>query len=510
MKKLLFVVALATTSIAFAQKKSSPLSFAKTISAGDLKKHLYIIAAPDMEGRETATDGQRKAASYIEQQFRSLGLQPGSNASYQMGFPVYRDSVLSTQLKTNDKLWALNQDFQPMTYWQPNSATSYFSNVIVVGHGIVDSAYDDYSGLDVRGKLVMILEGVPQGFKSSKTGLMSPASTLGKLIAAREKGAAAVLMFASNFPRRVMPALGNMYVDLYRDIQSPNIFMISEKVAEAIIGTDWNGMKEKSKKEKVPAKEYTANIFLEYQKKVQFLESTNVLGFLEGTDKKDELVVITAHYDHLGKRDTAIYYGADDDGSGTVAVIEIAEAFVKAKAAGKGPRRSILFMTVSGEEKGLWGSKYYVENPEFKLDKTTVNLNIDMIGRIDPNRKKGDSSNYVYVVGDDKISSDLKPVSESTNKMFTKLELDYKFNDPDDPERIYYRSDHYNFARMGVPIIFYFDGIHKDYHRTSDTPDKINYDLLQKRTQLVFYTAWEMANRETMLKRDRPLQKREF
>jgi Zn-dependent M28 family amino/carboxypeptidase len=128
-----------------------------------------------------------------------------------------------------------------------------------------------------------------------------------------------------------------------------------------------------------------------------------------------------------------------------------------------------------------------------------------MIGRIDPNRKKGDSTNYVYVVGDDKLSSELKPISESQNKKYTKLELDYKFNDPKDPERIYYRSDHYNFARKGVPIIFYFDGIHKDYHRPTDTPDKINYDILEKRARLVFYTAWDMANRDEMLKRDIPL-----
>ena len=159
-------------------------------------------------------------------------------------------------------------------------------------------------------------------------------------------------------------------------------------------------------------------------------------------------------------------------------------------------------MTVSGEEKGLWGSAYYGANPIYPLEKTTADLNIDMIGRIDPKRKVGDSTNYVYVVGDDKLSSDLRIISEAQNKKFTKLELDYKFNDPNDTERIYYRSDHYNFARYGVPIIFYFNGTHADYHRPTDTPDKINYDLLEKRAKLVFYTAWEMANRNEMLKRD--------
>jgi Zn-dependent M28 family amino/carboxypeptidase len=228
------------------------------------------------------------------------------------------------------------------------------------------------------------------------------------------------------------------------------------------------------------------------------------LGFLEGTDLKDQLLVVSAHYDHLGKRDSVIYFGADDDGSGTVSLLELAAAFSKAKAAGKGPRRSILFLANSGEEKGLWGSEFYTDHPLYPLDKTTANLNIDMIGRKDPNRKQGDSNNYIYIVGDDKLSTDLHSISVSTNEKYTGLELDYKFNDPKDPLRIYYRSDHYNFARKGVPIIFYFDGIHADYHLPTDTPDKINYDLMEKRARLVFYTAWEMANRDDMLKRDLP------
>jgi len=235
------------------------------------------------------------------------------------------------------------------------------------------------------------------------------------------------------------------------------------------------------------------------------LQASDVLGFLPGTDLKDQIVVISAHMDHLGKRNGEIYYGADDDGSGTVSVLELASAFAKARDAGKGPRRSILFLANSGEEEGLWGSAFYTDHPTYPLDHTTVDLNIDMIGRIDPHRNYGDSMNYVYVVGSDKLSTDLKPISEGTNKKYTKLELDYKFDDPKDPERIYYRSDHFNFARKGVPIIFYFDGIHADYHRPTDTPDKIDYDLLAKRGQLVFYTAWDMANRNDMLKRDIPL-----
>ena len=234
-----------------------------------------------------------------------------------------------------------------------------------------------------------------------------------------------------------------------------------------------------------------------------------MLGLLEGTDKKDEYVVITSHYDHVGKRnDTTIYYGADDDGSGTVGILELAEAFAKAKAAGKGPRRSILFMTVSGEEKGLWGSEYYTNHAVFPLEKTVVDLNIDMIGRIgEEYLKDKDSVNYVYVIGDDKLSTDLTPITEAVNSKYSKMKLDRKYNDPNDKNRFYYRSDHYNFAEKGVPVIFYFNGVHADYHKPTDTPDKINYKLMAKRGQFVFYTAWEMANRNDMLKRDLKLEK---
>jgi len=180
----------------------------------------------------------------------------------------------------------------------------------------------------------------------------------------------------------------------------------------------------------------------------------------------------------------------------------MAKAFAKAKQDGNGPRRTVVFMTVSGEEKGLWGSEYYSDHPVFPLEKTTVDLNTDMIGRIDPNRKYGDSTNYIYVIGNDKLSTDLDPISKAVNEHYAKLELDYKFNDPDDPERIYYRSDHYNFAKKGVPIIFFFDGIHKDYHKPTDTVDKINFDIMEKRVRFIFLTAWQMANRDKMLKRD--------
>ena len=226
---------------------------------------------------------------------------------------------------------------------------------------------------------------------------------------------------------------------------------------------------------------------------------------LPGTDKKDEYVFVTGHYDHLGKQGNVIYYGADDDGSGTTSVLQIANAFAEAKKNGNGPRRTMVFMTVSGEEKGLWGSEYYTDHPVFPLNKTSVDLNIDMVGRIDPGYK-GDSLNYVYTIGEDKLSSDLLSVSDSVNKKYINMQLDRRFNDPKDPNRFYYRSDHYNFAKNGVPVIFYFNGVHADYHKPTDTIDKINFNLMAKRDKLVFYTAWAMANRDEMMKRDIPLK----
>ena len=500
MKLFLTALVLMTSQAIIAQKAVNPTPFANTITTDDLKKHLYIVAGKEMEGRETATEGQRKAAAYIESQFKQLGLLPGNNGSYQMHFPVFQDSLAGAALEVNGTA------FTPAIDFTVNTSSSYSANllageVVFVGYGISDSTRDDYKDVNVRGKVVLILAGSPP--PSPNANARPRFNNIFE--AAQKNGAIAILQVQGGFPRRPVSARSGQYLQGYRRSILPNLFTISDKVAEAIMGADYAAAKQAMQAGNPVAKAYAADLHLEINKVTTRISSSNVLGILEGSDKKDEYVFITAHYDHLGKRDTVIYYGADDDGSGTVSVLELAEAFVKAKQAGKGPRRSIVFMTVSGEEKGLWGSAYYGDHPSLPLDKTTVDLNIDMIGRIDPKRTAGDSTNYVYVVGDDKLSSDLRPISEGMNKKYTKLELDYKFNDPKDPQQIYYRSDHYNFARKGVPIIFYFDGIHNDYHRPTDTPDKINYDLLAKRAKLVFYTAWDMANRNDMLKRDIPL-----
>tara|TARA_B100000809_G_scaffold249300_2_gene280457 strand:- start:27482 stop:28489 length:1008 start_codon:yes stop_codon:yes gene_type:complete len=222
--------------------------------------------------------------------------------------------------------------------------------------------------------------------------------------------------------------------------------------------------------------------------------SENVVAYIKGSEFPEEIIVISAHYDHLGTKGDEIFNGADDDGSGTVAVLEIAEAFQLAADNADGPKRSILFLNLTAEEKGLYGSQWYVENPLFPLERHVANLNIDMIGRVDDAHKN--NRNYVYLIGSDKLSIELHKVSEQINDKYVHLNLDYTYNDEDDPNRFYYRSDHYNFAKNNIPVIFYFNGVHADYHKSTDTAEKINYEMLTKRTKLVFHTAWEIANRQ--------------
>lgn len=240
--------------------------------------------------------------------------------------------------------------------------------------------------------------------------------------------------------------------------------------------------------QKVPA------AYLNAKKNENLADSENIWAYIEGSEKPNEVIVISAHYDHVGMKNGEVYNGADDDGSGTVALLEIAQAFKIAKKEGNGPKRSVLILHVTGEEHGLHGSRFYSENPLFPLANTITDINIDMIGRRDELHK--DSNNYVYLIGSDYLSTDLYNICEEANKNYVNLFLDYKFNDRTDPNRFYYRSDHYNFAKNGIPSVFLFNGVHADYHKATDEVDKIEFDALTKRTQLAFAIAWELANRE--------------
>ncbi len=494
--------------------------YGTTITAADLKKHLTIIASDEFEGRETGTEGQRKAAAYIENQFKQMGLNSAVALNgYQQMYPLYQDSI-SSELTVNKKKAVYGTDYICSAASSENG-TSKATKIIFVGYGIDDTNYSDYTSIDIKGKIVVFFLGEPKKegkYFIAASGRYSKWTYPGlaaKLATAKAKGAVGAFVINSTqetFNQSFVDnsKKTNFYFPHKNEGKPVNYAQLSHAYAKSIIGNNFDTLLKQAKASLV----FTTNWLTESKVKVQFnytkfrttVNASNVIGIVEGSDKKDEYVFCTAHYDHLGKHDGKIYYGADDDGSGTCGVIEMAEAFAKAKAAGHGPRRTIVFMTVSGEEKGLWGSEYYSDHPVFPLEKTTVDLNTDMVGRVDTERKTGDTLNYVYVIGHNKLSSDLPGINEGANDKYTQLVLDYKFDDPADKERIYYRSDHYNFARKGVPVLFFYDGMLKaDYHKPTDTVDKINFKLYEKRVRMIFYTAWEIANREDMLKRDIPL-----
>lgn len=228
--------------------------------------------------------------------------------------------------------------------------------------------------------------------------------------------------------------------------------------------------------------------------------SENVIAFIEGSDYTDEYIIIGAHLDHEGIVDEQIYYGADDNASGTAAVMEIAQAFKLAAQNGYPPKRNIIFLHVTAEEVGLQGSRYYTENPLVPLEQTTAMLNIDMIGRTDYKHEATDD--YLYLIGVNRHSNELKFIAEKANGLATNLDLDYRYNEENESNRYYYRSDHYNFAQHNIPVIFFFNGEHLDYHKPTDTEDKINYQLLEKRSKYIFTVAWYLANMDHKMELD--------
>ncbi|RZK26632.1 MAG: GxxExxY protein, partial [Hymenobacter sp.] len=350
---------------------------------------------------------------------------------------------------------------------------------VFVGYGIEQGNYSDYAGRDVKGKDLVILLGEPStpegGPVLSTDGNPTKwgVDFRAKAALAAQKGARSVFFVDyspnSNFaklmgrlaPRVMQPIIAAAEVGGGR---APSFF-VSPALADQLLGTTAAvvGAYEKAT---AAAKAPVANKI----KPVKFsiaapqdrsaVSTENVLGFLPGTDKKEEILVVSAHYDHLGVIGGKVYNGADDDGSGTVGMLAIAEAFAKAAHAGHGPRRSMLFLANTGEEKGLLGSQYYTEHPVYPLASTVTDLNIDMIGRTDAAHEG--KLDYVYVIGSDKLSSQLHAVLEEANQRHGNLALDYRFNDPNDPNRFYYRSDHYNFAVHKIPVAFFFNGVHAD------------------------------------------------
>ncbi|MEZ0486137.1 M28 family peptidase [Fibrella aquatica] len=510
---------------------AAAVTYAQTVTAADLEKNLRILAADDMEGRETGTRGQKKAAAFIAGQFAAYGLKPvAKQADGSMGFlqpfTLYKKNWGDLYVKAGGKQFTYLTDFLLNGLFSVPTETNY--ETVFVNYGIVDDKFNDYENLEVKGKAVVMLDGEPKNadgtsaINNTKEGSKwgKPESIRAKVTAAKDKGAAQVFVIstadAAAFKQmlRERGALQQRFNRLSLKAGAENTgsigtFMVSTEMGAALLGQKPDKFKkaldQMAKMGTSTIGKLAGKISVKGERVDENVQTENVAGYLEGTDKKDEVLVISGHYDHIGiSPDGQINNGANDDGSGTVSVMELAEGFAKAKAEGKGPRRSILFLTVVGEEKGLLGSEYYADfAPLFPLENTVADLNIDMVGRVDDLHKdKSPNDNFIYVIGSDKLSSDLHKISEEQNNANTKMELDYKYNDPNDPERIYYRSDHYNFAKHKIPIIFYFNGLHADYHRPTDDVEKIDFKLAEKTARLVFFTAWEIANREERLKVD--------
>lgn len=496
-----------------AAQNRDAIRFSQTINKDNAYKHLSVLASDEYEGRETGKKGGWMAADYIKAYFKGLGLKGPVKGDYfqPIDMVTYRLSqILTVEGQPAEPI----KDFYiPAPSVSENGYAFNTGSVLFAGYGLNKENYNDYVGQNVTGKAVMIFKsGAPSESISEKN---AGGSINAKIKYLSDHKAMAVLV--------IDPMVDVMPENLKSYLQSEQMVMKtkenieranrSQEIPVIYIGTNVANQLLKSSKITIEAlkkeiadsgkpasREIPVAVTASAKKIETKVRTENVLGFLEGTDPrlKEEVLVITAHYDHIGitpnvKGDDKINNGADDDGSGTTGVLMLAEAFVKAKKAGKGPKRSILFMTVSGEEKGLLGSEWYSEYPIFPLKNTIANLNIDMIGRGDI--AHASDNNFVYIIGSNMLSTDLDRIGKKANSDYVKMNLDERYNNRTDPNRFYYRSDHYNFAKHGIPVIFYFNGVHDDYHQPGDEISKIDFPMLAKRAKLVYFTAWELANR---------------
>lgn len=458
------------------------VKYANTITVEDLTKHLTYLASDDMKGRDTGSPEGKIAAQYLADFYKGLGLTGPVSGSYFQNVPLVSTNFSKVTLQIGKTKLVENTDF--VFTGDGNMAKAAKADLVFLGL-VTD---ENLAKVDVKGKLVGLWA---VGVRSN--------DLVTKVMDAGAAGIVIVTMEGqANFDRianRYKSLAGRGRIGFDQEIKQRPIFMVSSDKMAQLFATPVETLKEAAKSN--PTSIASQKATFQVVKTKTPVEAVNVMGFLEGTDKKEEVLVISSHYDHVGVNGEGdAFNGADDDGSGTVSVMEIAEAFATAAKEGNKPRRSILFLNVTGEEKGLLGSEYYAENPVFPIANTVNNINIDMVGRIDYEYQKAENKDYVYVIGSEMLSSHLKKINEYNNITYTNLILDYRYDAEDDPNRFYYRSDHYNFAKFNIPVIFFFNGVHDDYHQVTDTVDKIEFPLMTKRAQLIFHTAWDLANRE--------------
>ncbi|MBK8498994.1 MAG: M28 family peptidase [Flavobacteriales bacterium] len=487
--------------ILLAQADTLAAHFAWGITQEELRSHLLVLASDAYQGRDTGKEGQKMAAQYLRQEFIRMGI-PGVPESedreildgYFQQYELIAEKAGEMAVNTTRSEHRL---FDGIIYFNEELKESLRVNeVVFLGEAKATLKDKVVHGQDV------VVDGAALGEGEPAMLLLRT-----RIEAVRKQEPRTIWVTMPDLTSwREMVHAGGTRMRLASETQG---LRVGSRGAQLVMVEDRvlnEGLKRTSVariRSRRAGKRWACDLGLVVQTSEERVLAENVLAYIEGSDKKEEVVVLTAHYDHIGVENGVVYNGADDDGSGTVALLEIAEAFAQAKATGHGPRRSILVMPVSGEEKGLLGSRHYSENPVFPLAQTVADLNIDMIGRVDSAHST--SAPYVYIIGSDRLSTQLHAANEDANKQVG-LMLDYTFNDENDPNRFYYRSDHYNFARKGVPSIFYFSGVHEDYHQPGDDVEKIQFDLLQQRARLVFHTAWNIANREERLVVDRPIK----
>jgi Zn-dependent M28 family amino/carboxypeptidase len=530
-------------SSALAQRKSNktakatPASLAAQrgadgITAAQMKDYLSFVASDEMEGRDTPSRGLDTTAKFLALNLSRWGFKPaGDDSSFFQRIALRRDYVDKTEVKVelNGQALSLGDDYIP--YSRPANISA---SLVYAGSGwlVKSKNIDAYKGIDAKGKIAIVVsppDGLPRGItRADLTGKRGEDYMTASEYAQKQGVVGLVVVpdfqYLANWDRNRsrLTDRGMTRVEKFQTpaaalppqiVAAPRLanalFQGEKQSANAILDSIYSG-KVPDSFELNPEKQLSLII----KTRSELLATQNVVAVFAGSDPvlKDEYVALGAHYDHVGVglpvNGDAIYNGADDDGSGTTALLAMAEALTRAP---ERPKRSILFVWHAGEEKGLWGSRYFTENPTIPLEKIVTQINIDMIGR---SKKEGDSNprnanlsgpNEVYVIGSKMMSTELGELTETVNKDYLNLAFNYRYDDPTDPNRFFFRSDHYNYAKKGIPIVFFFDGEHEDYHRPGDEVQKIDFQKMEKITRTVYLLLWEVANRPTRPKVDKRL-----
>ncbi|MCX7767458.1 MAG: M20/M25/M40 family metallo-hydrolase [Flavobacteriales bacterium] len=482
---------------------------------------MEVLVSDSLEGREAGEPGQKRAARFIAAHFAKNGARGiDANSSYFQTFFLKKENIVHREFRVNGSPLEFLKDFY---YWPGIPEREICDEkILFVGYGIKDSlsGYNSFASLNGENAVLMALQDEPidKNGRSLITGTerLSDWSRSSRMkIEYLKSLRPRILIIVSNFFEDDVQKWGHYlkqprirrYDQHFSEDQIPVVF-VTWKFADNLLKKNGlsGGLEEwkKSNLNNFQPKPVIINtsICLKIVKKLELIPTENVIGWFEGTDKKDECIVVSAHYDHLGLKSEGIYRGADDNASGTACLMEIVRLLNEGAKRGIKPRRSIVIIATTAEEKGLLGSSYYVEKPLFSLENTIANLNADMIGRRDSGHLP--ETEYIYIIGSHFLSRELHKINEEVNDSCVGLLLDYRFNDPDEPNRLYYRSDHYNFARNDIPCIFYFSGLHEDYHQVTDTIEKLDFQLLSRRTRLIFETLWHLAQRNNRLFVDKP------